>query len=112
MLSGEEVMSSYDDLVKLSRVIISFRFGDMMMTVTAWEQAEHIRLFTRNTTHRAAVKQVFDPGVATSLMSSVWLPDRISAMVRCSACDQIVHTDRIEGRCVCGARLPEPQAYW
>jgi steroid delta-isomerase-like uncharacterized protein len=88
------------------------RLGDMMMTVTAWEQAEHIRLFRRNATHKAAVKDVFEPGVAASLMTSVWLPDRISALVRCSTCDQVVHFDRSEGWCVCGARLPEPLAYW
>ena len=88
------------------------RLGDMMMTVTAWEQVEHIRLFMRNATHKRAVKDVFNPGVAASLMTSVWLPDRISAMVRCSICDQLVHYDRTEDRCVCGAQLPEPLAYW
>jgi heme-degrading monooxygenase HmoA len=90
---------------------VGLRIGDMMMTVTAWEQLEHIRLFMRNATHKRAVKDVFDPGVASSLMTSVWLPDRISAIVRCSTCDQLVH-DRTEGRCVCGAQLPEPLAYW
>jgi len=91
---------------------VGVRLGDMMMTVTAWEQEEHIRLFMRNATHRRAMKDAFDPGVAASPMTSVWLPDRISAMVRCSICDQLAHYDRTEGRCVCGAQLPEPLAYW
>src|SRR3954447_17083012 len=88
------------------------RLGDMMMTITAWEQAEDIRLFRRNANHRTAVKQVFDPGVASSLMTSVWLPDRISTMVRCSSCDRIARHDQANGHCDCGARLPEPLAYW
>jgi steroid delta-isomerase-like uncharacterized protein len=88
------------------------RLGDMMMTVTAWEQAENIRLFRRNATHKTALKEVFDPGIASSLMSSVWLPDRISTMVRCSSCDQMIQYDRTDSRCACGAQLPEPLAYW
>jgi hypothetical protein len=88
------------------------RLGDMMMTITAWEQAEDIHLFRRNATHRTAVKQVFDPGVASSLMTSVWLPDRISTMVRCSSCDRIARHDQANDHCDCGARLPESLAYW
>ena len=88
------------------------RLGDMMMTITAWECAEDIGLFRRNSNHRAAVKQAFDPGVASSLMTSVWLPDRISIMVRCSSCDRIARHDQANRHCDCGARLPELLAYW
>ena len=88
------------------------RLGDMMMTITAWEQAEDISLLRRSANHKAAMKQFFDPGIASSVMTSVWLPDRISTMVRCSSCDRIARHDPANDRCDCGARLPAPLAYW
>lgn len=88
------------------------RLGDMMMTVSAWEQADNIRGFRRNSTHRAAVKDIYDPGVASSMMSSVWLPDRINPMVRCASCGQVARYEQPNSHCACGAPLPEPLAYW
>jgi len=87
-------------------------FEQAMMTVTAWEAPEDVRMFMRNSTHRAAVQKHYgDLGVAGA-MSSVWLPKQISATIRCSRCGRMMHYDNMESQCACGARLPEPLPYW
>jgi hypothetical protein len=46
-------------------------------------------------------------------MTSVWVRERIGALwVRCEACGRMVDSAKAEGRCLCGAALPEAMAYW
>jgi hypothetical protein len=66
----------------------------------------------RNGTHRAAVQNFFGDLATAGAMTSVWVPQHISASIRCSECDRMMNYDRAEGRCACGARLPEPLPCW
>ena len=87
-------------------------FEEIMMTVTAWERPEDIRLFMQNSTHRAAVQHHFNALGAAGTMVSSWVPEHLNVTVRCTQCRRMVNYDRVEGLCSCGARLPEPLPCW
>jgi ketosteroid isomerase-like protein len=94
---------------------ISAAIGDRSMTVTAWEDPndpfELIR--AKDATHRVAAAWFFGPDVCTAGWTGVWKPERLNSLwVRCISCRQLVSTGRANGRCDCGAQLPEPPAYW
>jgi steroid delta-isomerase-like uncharacterized protein len=87
-------------------------FEEIMMTVTAWESPADVRAFMRNPRHRAAVQEHYNAPGAAGTMTSVWVPEHISATVRCPACGRMANYDRADGVCTCGARLPDPLPYW
>ncbi len=94
---------------------ISAQIGDRSLTVTAWEDPndpfELIR--AKDHTHRVAAAWFFGPDVCTAGWTGVWKPERLNSLwVRCTSCRQLVGSGRANGRCDCGAPLPEPPPYW
>lgn len=87
---------------------------DRMMTVTAWETPESMKPLMAMGEHRAAVGRYFgssDYGVGG--MTGVWVPHHLGARrVRCPQCDKMASVEVPDGKCTCGAVLPEPLAYW
>ncbi|HEY4011328.1 MAG TPA: ester cyclase [Acidobacteriaceae bacterium] len=88
--------------------------GERMMTITAWESPESMAPLMRMGEHRAAVGRYFataDYGVGG--MTGVWVPHHLGARrVRCPECDKMASVEVADGKCTCGAVLPEPLAYW
>ena len=87
---------------------------DRMMTVTAWETPESMKPLMAMGEHRAAVGRYFataDYGVGG--MTGVWIPHHLGARrVRCLDCEKMASVEVPDGKCTCGAVLPEPLAYW
>ncbi len=88
--------------------------GDRMMTITAWETPESMKPLMQMGEHRAAVGRYFgssDYGYGG--MTGVWVPHHLGARrVRCLECDKMASVEVPDGKCTCGAVLPEPLAYW
>ncbi len=88
---------------------------DRLFTITAWEDAEAPSQLLKGGTHKQAMDHFFSTGArefSSGGMTSVWVPNRINALwVRCKSCGQMVASDKAQGRCSCGAALPE-LAYW
>jgi steroid delta-isomerase-like uncharacterized protein len=92
---------------------VGMTIGQRMMTVTAWEHPDNPRQLMRGGAHQEAVHRFFGPGLGSSAMTSVWIPERIGALrVRCPACDRLLEAAKAEGKCDCGATLPEAMGYW
>jgi len=87
--------------------------GDRMMTITAWEQPDSMRPLMKGGEHRSAAGRFFGPEIARGGATGVWIPARLnSRWIRCDACAKMADSDTSEGKCACGAALPEPLAYW
>ena len=87
--------------------------GDRMLTVTAWETPEAPRQMLKGGEHRSAMSRFFGPELASGGFTSVWVPARINPRwVRCPACSKMTDSGAAQGKCACGAALPEPLAYW
>jgi steroid delta-isomerase-like uncharacterized protein len=87
--------------------------GERMMTVTAWESEAHAHAVSADPAHRDAMAAFFGKdGLGTSANIGVWVPARIgAAFVRCTSCGAMAKvTD--DGKCRCGAALPEWDGYW
>jgi len=120
--SGDEVQQIKElsrrtaaDMLSLEGFIgwVGMTIGQRMMTVTAWENPDNPRQLMRGGAHQEAMHQFFGPGLGGSAMTSVWIPERIGAMrVRCPACDRLLEAAKAEGKCECGATLPEAAGYW
>jgi hypothetical protein len=120
--SGDEVQQIKElsrrtavDMLSMEGFIgwVGMTIGQRMMTVTAWEHPDNPRQLMRGGAHQEAMHQFFGPGLGGSAMTSVWIPERIGAMrVRCPACDRLLEAAKAEGKCECGATLPEAVGYW
>lgn len=89
------------------------RVGMRQMTISAWTDAEAPARFMNQGTHAEAMKTFFTGELAESGYTSVWSPVRKSAYwVRCRACGAMNDPDISEGKCKCGAALPEHPPYW
>ncbi len=87
--------------------------GDRMMTITAWESADAMAPLMRGGEHRSAVGRFFSPELARGAATGVWIPARLNPRwIRCTACSEMVDSEKAEGKCTCGAALPAPLAYW
>ena len=87
--------------------------GDRMMTVTAWESADAMMPLMKGGEHRSAVGRFFSPEIARGAATGVWIPGRLnSRWIRCTSCLKMIDSDKAEGKCMCGATLPEPLEYW
>ena len=92
---------------------VGMTIGHRMMTVTAWESPDNSRQLMRGGTHKEAMGRFFGPELANGGMTSVWTSERIGAMwVRCPACGRMADSAKAQGKCACGASLPEAMAYW
>jgi steroid delta-isomerase-like uncharacterized protein len=87
---------------------------DRMMTVTAWETPESMKPLMAMGEHRAAVGRYFGSAEnGMGGMTGVWIPHHLGARrVRCPGCEKMASVEVPDGRCACGAVLPEPLAYW
>lgn len=87
--------------------------ADRMMTITAWETPEAPRQLLKGGEHRSAMSRFFGPELASGGFTSVWVPARINPRwVRCPSCAKMADSGAAQGKCACGAALPEPLAYW
>ena len=76
-------------------------------------RSDNPRQLMRGGMHQEAMHKFFGPDLALGGMASVWTPERIGPMrVRCEDCARMIDSARPEGRCECGAMLPEPMAFW
>ena len=92
---------------------VGITIGQRMMTVTAWEHADNPRQLMRGGAHAEAMRRFFGPDLAVGGVTSVWIPEHVGAMwVRCTACKRMVDSTKAQGKCECGAALPEAMAYW
>jgi len=86
--------------------------GNTMVTLTAWENAEGPRKLLTESTHAAAMREFFGPGLAAAGYTSVWVPERINTMwLRCSACGKMTDSEKYAGTCPCGITLPAAPPY-
>ena len=87
--------------------------GDRMMTITAWESADAMAPLMKGGEHRSAVGRLFSPELARGAATGVWIPARLNPRwLRCTACSTMVDSEKVAGKCDCGAALPAPLAYW
>jgi steroid delta-isomerase-like uncharacterized protein len=87
--------------------------GNRMMTISAWESPKDPRQLLAGGGHADAMKKFFSTELASGGFTSVWVPDRINARwVRCNSCQRMADHERSAGACACGAKLPDPLAYW
>ncbi len=88
--------------------------GGRMMTITAWETPESMKPLMHTGEHRAAVGRYFGSGdYGVGGMTGVWTPHHLNARrVRCPECEKMASVEVPDGKCACGAALPEPLAYW
>lgn len=87
--------------------------GDRMMTITAWETADAMAPLMKGGEHRSAVGRFFSPEIARGAATGVWVPGRLNPRwIRCTACSKMVDGDKAQGKCQCGADLPDPLPYW
>jgi steroid delta-isomerase-like uncharacterized protein len=87
--------------------------GDRMMTITAWESPDAMTPLMKGGEHRSAVGRFMSPEIARGGATGVWIPSRLNARwIRCPECSKMLDSEKAEGKCACGAALPEPLAYW
>jgi hypothetical protein len=87
--------------------------GHRMCTISAWEDPESPGQLLRGGAHKEAMERFFGQEIGTGGQTSVWVPHRYNRLwVRCAACERMADAGRPEGKCVCGAVLPRPPAWW
>ncbi|MCG3200347.1 MAG: hypothetical protein NFCOHLIN_00199 [Gammaproteobacteria bacterium] len=86
--------------------------GDRLFTAAAWEDTEGPRQMVHHPAHREATQRLFQAGWATSVMTSVCTPTRLSYWQRCEACNAVSDREAAGGRCRCGAGFPPVISYW
>jgi steroid delta-isomerase-like uncharacterized protein len=103
------------EMTKMSGFIglMSMTVGRRMMTVSARDGAEHPRGLQTTATHVEAMRKFFSPELAAGGFTSVWVPARINPFwIRSTACSKMADSERAQGKCSCGASLPEQMPYW
>jgi heme-degrading monooxygenase HmoA len=92
---------------------IGVTIAERLFTITAWEDSESPQQLRHSGPHEEAVERFFSTDFATSVLTSVWKPDRINALwVRCEACGRLEDYELSGGTSQCGEPLPEPPPYW
>ena len=92
---------------------IGVTIAERLFTITAWEDSESPQQLRHSRPHEEAVERFFGTDFATSVLTSVWKPDRINALwVRCEACGRLEDYELSGGTSQCGEPLPEPPPYW
>ena len=92
---------------------VGVEIGERMMTITAWEDPADLQQTMSGGIHRDAVSEFMKGDMASSGITSVWIPGHMNArQVRCKECARMVNYDQDAGKCRCGAVLPEPPPYW
>jgi hypothetical protein len=87
--------------------------ADRLFTITTWEDTESPQQLLSHTLHKEAIEPFFSTDWGTSVMTSVWKPERINALwMRCEACGSLEDYELSGGMCRCGETLPEPPLYW
>jgi steroid delta-isomerase-like uncharacterized protein len=87
--------------------------AERLFTITAWEDTQSPQQLRHSGPHEEAVERFFSTDFATSVLTSVWKPERINALwVRCEACGNLEDYELTGGRSRCGEPLPEPPPYW
>jgi steroid delta-isomerase-like uncharacterized protein len=86
--------------------------GARSYLITAWEAVEHPKQLLRGGTHKQAIGRFAKPDFIASEFTSVWTPSYMHWRVRCPNCGHKVKYERANGKCQCGAVIPEPPAYW
>jgi len=92
---------------------VSVVVGDCLMTITAWETRESMAPLMKQGEHRSMVSRYFTSEFGQGGMTGVWVPGRLNPRrVRCPGCDKMTPVEAPQQKCVCGASLPAPLAYW
>lgn len=83
------------------------------MTITAWESPEAAAQLMENREHQSAMKRVLEGDLGGGGVTGVWTPAWLNGrMVRCTACSKMADGEKAQGKCACGAALPDLPAYW
>jgi steroid delta-isomerase-like uncharacterized protein len=114
-LVGQLTQRMIPELLQLPGFIsfVGVVVGNRYLTISAWEDPESPRQLLKGGAHKEAMEQFFGPQIGAGGITSVWTPHRMNRMwVRCPACGRMADAERAEGKCPCGAALPEHPAYW
>jgi len=83
------------------------------MTITAWETRDSMAPLMKQGEHRSMVSRYFTSELGQGGMTGVWVPERLNPRrVRCPGCDKMTPVEAPQQKCICGAELPGPLAYW
>jgi steroid delta-isomerase-like uncharacterized protein len=92
---------------------VSAAVGNRKMTITAWESPEAAAQLMKSTEHRSAVERVMEGGLGGGGITGVWVPAWLNRrLVRCPSCGGMMDGEKAQGKCACGAALPDLPAYW
>ena len=84
-----------------------------MYTSASWTDVKTAEAMSTHGAHLEAMQDFWKGDLGSSSMTSIWVPFRINGPhVRCAHCDQMADYSRDQGRCSCGATLPDPPPYW
>lgn len=87
--------------------------GRRLLTVTAWEDVDSPREFSRKGIHAEVTRKFFGTDLTAGGFTSVWVPDHFNpTRVRCTECGRMEDYEKDGGRCACGQTLPEAPPYW
>lgn len=87
--------------------------GNRMTTISAWETPEATTQLMKGGEHRSAVMRFFNSELGSSALTGVWIPARLNPRrLRCPDCSKMLDADKAQGKCGCGAALPEFPPYW
>lgn len=87
--------------------------GNRLITTTAWEDSEAPKQILAGGAHKDAMNRIFSSDFAAAFSTTVWVPQRFNGLwVRCTACNQMVDYERVDGKCPCGAELPDQPPHW
>jgi steroid delta-isomerase-like uncharacterized protein len=88
------------------------RVGGRGITISAWEKPEDAKQLRTSRAHREAMARLWKD-LGDSAFTSIWAPERFNPFwVRCPACRKMNDAEKSEGRCACGAAIPEAPAYF
>ncbi len=92
---------------------VSAAVGNRKMTITAWESPEATAQLMKSTEHRSAMERVMEGGLGGGVVTGVWVPAWLNRrLVRCPSCAGMMDGEKAQGKCACGAALPDLPAYW
>ena len=92
---------------------ITATIGHRMVTISAWDSPEDLRLVMSQGTHAGLQKGFYDGSLARHGFTSVWTKHRINpVLVRCETCGKMNCGPGEDRMCPCGTKLPEPAPFW
>jgi steroid delta-isomerase-like uncharacterized protein len=87
--------------------------GDRLLTITAWEHVGDPGQLMTGGRHPEAVQKFFGTELGGGGYTAVFSADHVNTMwVRCPSCEAMADHAAGQGRCSCGAALPQPMAFW